>query len=66
MEKLLLTAKEAAAHLNISLSMLYKLMKQGKIEYVKIGRATRFPQSYLEDWVEEQRSDTWVVTKDLS
>lgn len=66
MEKLLLTAKEAAAYLNISVSMLYKLMKQGRIECIKIGSSTRFPQSYLEDWVDGQRSDAWTTTKDLS
>lgn len=55
MEKGLLTPKEAAVYLNISVSMLYKLMKQGRIEFIKIGSATRFPQTYLEDWVEEQK-----------
>lgn len=38
----LLTAKEAAEALHISISTLYVLIERGELKRVKIGRAARF------------------------
>lgn len=39
----LLTVPEAAAMLNIGRTLLYKLMDQGELGYVKIARTRRIP-----------------------
>lgn len=38
---MLLTAKEAAAKLRVSLSMVYSLVQEGKLRAVRIGRKGR-------------------------
>lgn len=43
--------KEAAKYLNISVSMLYLLLKRGKLPYVKIGKSTRFVVDDLDRWL---------------
>ena len=40
-EKLLITAKEAAKILCLSRSMIFKLLRSGKLQGVLIGRARR-------------------------
>jgi excisionase family DNA binding protein len=44
----LLTGKEAAAYLRVSLSTLNTLRKQGKLAFIKIGRKVLFKMSALE------------------
>jgi excisionase family DNA binding protein len=40
----LLTVREAGTFLRLSRTMLYKLMENGELEYVKIGRSRRIPK----------------------
>ena len=52
MDKLLYSASDAAKVLNISRSMVYVLINEGKLRPVHIGRSMRIPLSELEDYVE--------------
>jgi excisionase family DNA binding protein len=51
MEKLLLSPAEAAAHLSIGRSKVYKLMRLGQLRSVKIGALRRIPQAALADFI---------------
>lgn len=53
MKKKIYTANQAAKILNLNPQTLYRLAKQGKIEYFKIGGSVRF---VLPDTHKEQRS----------
>lgn len=43
----LLTVKEAIAFISLSRSTLHKLMENGQLGYVKIGKARRIPRKAL-------------------
>lgn len=53
---ILLTARETASLLRISLSGLSRLQKDKKIRVVKIGRRALFDQADLERFVNENKS----------
>ena len=49
--RLLLTVEEAAERIGICRSNMFKLIRQGDVESVKIGRLRRVTPSALEDFV---------------
>jgi excisionase family DNA binding protein len=49
----LLTAKEVAGRLMISVKTVYSLTKRQLIPYVKIESSVRFPEEELISWLEE-------------
>ena len=51
----LLKASEVARILNISKSMVYRLMKNGKIPYVRINQAFRIHPEDLDKFLEGNR-----------
>lgn len=51
----LLKATEVARILNISKSMVYRLMKNGKIPYVRINQTFRIRPEDLDKFIEENR-----------
>ena len=51
----LLTARETASLLRISLSGLWRLQKDKKIRVVKIGRRALFDQADIERFINESR-----------
>jgi excisionase family DNA binding protein len=53
--RLLVTSEEAAEMLGIARSSLWKLIAEGRLRPVKIGRSTRIPVTDLERFVEELR-----------
>lgn len=55
MELRLLTVRDAARYLAVSVSTLYGWVWQRRIPFVKIGRALRFDVRDLERFVEENR-----------
>ena len=57
----LLTARETASLLRISLSGLWRLQKDKKIRVVKIGRRALFDQADLERFVNENKSPRRLV-----
>jgi excisionase family DNA binding protein len=52
MEKTLLTAKDVAEKLQISLSMVYLLIERKELKAVHIGRAKRIRPEDLEKFIE--------------
>lgn len=42
---------EAADYLAISSSQLFELVKSGQLRSIKVGRARRYPVSYLDEFV---------------
>lgn len=52
MEKLLLTAEEAAAMVGLGRTKVYELLRVGQIESVRIGRCRRIPLRAVHAYVE--------------
>lgn len=52
----LLTPKEAASHLNISVSTLAKnRMRPNRIPFIKMGRSVRYELEVLNDYIDQNR-----------
>ncbi|HUL28723.1 MAG TPA: helix-turn-helix domain-containing protein [Streptosporangiaceae bacterium] len=49
--RLLLTVEEAAERVGICRSSMFKLIRQGEVESVKVGRLRRVTPAALEDFV---------------
>jgi excisionase family DNA binding protein len=52
MQKRLITIKEASEYLGISVNTLYSWVSQKKIDYVKIGRLTKFDLRVIDNFIE--------------
>ncbi len=52
MQKRLLTVKEASEYLGISVNTLYSWVSQKKMDYVKMGRLTKFDIRVLDKYIE--------------
>lgn len=51
MDRLLLTAREAADVLGLGRSKVYELMAQGRLRSVRVDGSRRIPREALEDFV---------------
>ncbi|WAL65945.1 helix-turn-helix domain-containing protein [Amycolatopsis cynarae] len=49
-ERVMLTAEEAAEQLGIGRTLMFKLLRAGQIESVRIGRLRRVPVSAIRDY----------------
>ncbi len=49
----LLTVEEVIAHLQISRSKLYQLVREGQLRAVKIGRTVRFRSGTIQAFIEQ-------------
>lgn len=60
-ERVLLTTEEAAEQLGIGRTLMYKLIANGEIESIRIGRLRRVPTNAIQDYayrlVNETRAD---------
>jgi excisionase family DNA binding protein len=54
MKQLLFRISEAAQILSVSQSYLYDLVSRNEIQHIKLGRAVRFTQHQLDDFVSEK------------
>jgi len=54
-EERLLTVKEALKYLKVGRTTLYKLIKEGKIKPVKIGKRTLIDKNDLDRLIEESK-----------
>ena len=57
MDKLLLTATEAADVLGIGRTKVYELLRIGAIESVRVGKSRRIPATALHEYVEWLRAE---------
>lgn len=58
MEKLLLTAEEAAAALGIGRTRVFALIRAGELRSLKIGASRRIPSDALDEFVRRSASPT--------
>jgi excisionase family DNA binding protein len=49
-ERIMLTAEEAAERLGIGRTLMFRLLRTGQIESVRIGRLRRVPASAIQDY----------------
>lgn len=57
MQKRRITIKEASEYLGISVNTLYYWVSQKKIDYVKIGRLTKFDLRVIDKFIENNSVD---------
>lgn len=53
-DTLALRPRDAARSLGVSERTLWSLTKQGKVPFVRFGKAVRYPRHLLLRWLEEQ------------
>ena len=53
MEKRFLTIKETSEYMNISASLLYKLVETKQIPHTRVGRKILFDRQRIERWINE-------------
>ncbi len=51
-----LTIDDLSAYLKIPKSTLYKLVREGKVPYQKIGRHLRFRRETIDQWLEKTQA----------
>ena len=51
----LMTVSDLAKYLAVSKSMIYKLVEEEEIPYIKIGKSLRFKREDIETWIESKR-----------
>jgi excisionase family DNA binding protein len=56
-EKLLWSAEEAAELLGISRATMFKLLHEGVIPSLRIGKLRRIPATTLQAWIERQMDE---------
>jgi excisionase family DNA binding protein len=57
MSTLLLKPEQAAERLGISRSRVYKLISEGTLPSITIGKSRRVPADALRRWVKERQSE---------
>jgi excisionase family DNA binding protein len=50
----LLTVKEVAQKLNVSTRTVERMMEDGKIAFIKIGKCVRMREEHLEGWLDKK------------
>jgi excisionase family DNA binding protein len=59
-EPLMLTYREAARKIGVSLRWLYHLMREGEIRKLELGpQVMRIPMSECEAYVERKKAEQW-------
>ena len=56
-EKKLLTISETAERLSLGITKTYELIRMGRLNSVRIGRAVRIPTAELESFVAKLQAD---------
>lgn len=51
-ERVLLTAEEAAHRLSISRTTMYQLLREGKVQSIKVNRCRRVPVRCLQRYID--------------
>ena len=52
----LLTVPETAAFLDVSRDTVYRLIREGQLPHVRLGRLLRVPRTKLDEWLETETS----------
>jgi excisionase family DNA binding protein len=59
----ILTVPEVAEYLRVSEAKVYRLVREGRLPVVRIGKAWRFRKDLLDDWL-YQRTESCLKTED--
>ena len=59
-QKAVLTTKEAAAYLSISLPTLHRLLRAGELPHLRLGRVIRFRVEDLDAFLESRVTTEWT------
>jgi excisionase family DNA binding protein len=51
-----LTIDELSSYLKIPKSTLYKLVREGRVPFQKVGRHLRFHRESIDDWLKSQEN----------
>ena len=54
----LMTVEEVADYLRVTEKTIYRLLKQGKIPAVKVGRQWRFEKAKIDEWLHQSSVGT--------
>ncbi len=57
----LLTVKEAAKLLRISVTTAYSIMGRGELQFLRIGRARRIPKAAIRDFIKRNLKGAWKL-----
>ena len=60
MGNLLLNADQAAAELETSRATVFRLVQQGKLASIKVGRLRRFTPAQLREYIEREQENQAV------
>jgi excisionase family DNA binding protein len=60
----LLTIEQVVALLQLARSSIYRLMDEGVLRRVKVGRAARIPRSEIERFMRRLESEQWEESSD--
>ena len=52
----LLNVRETAAFLDVSRDTVYRLIREGQLPHVRLGRLLRVPRTKLDEWLETETS----------
>ena len=52
-DSVIMTVKDVAEYLRMSEAKVYRLVKEGLLPVVRIGKAWRFRKDLLDDWLKE-------------
>lgn len=53
-ERILLTVEEAARRLGIGRTLAWRLVRDGELPSVRLGRLVRIPERALDDWLDRR------------
>lgn len=53
-DSVIMTVKDVAKYLRMSEAKVYRLVKEGLLPAVRIGRTWRFRKDLLDDWLKER------------
>ena len=54
----ILTTRMVADYLNCHLSTVYRLVKDGRMPYFKLGSDLRFEKSMIDEWIQKGGGET--------
>lgn len=57
----LMTVEQACEWIGLSRAKLYQLMEQGRLPYVKVGKARRIPKQALVEFAAEHLRGGWAL-----
>lgn len=61
-ERAVMTRIEASEYLGISYATLWRMVREGQVPFVMVGKTARYRREDLDAYLEGQKSTTWTPT----